>query len=331
MNKSVFIYIAGILAALLAFSGCAAKDPVAATVDGNAILQSEVEALVKSIELKYTSYGVSVEDFYGDEASKSALYEGVLESLIDRQLLLGIAVEKGMIEFTEAELAQLKATGEAELDTLRRSAQNVENVTLADMLALYGCTEKNYVDTYVDIAKYNRANDYLKSLAEPSEADYSDYYDHLLSRQEKTAKESPQYLGSYAKNGTLLYYPQGAVYVEYLPLGNDGILAGTFESHLLVYGEGSIQPAVVFPGTIQFSGEIVNAVGALAPGGETGRLSDENGTYIFRRLPDPVIPADWKNMPENMKAQVRTNVGEAYVEECLAAVRDGERVKRLVG
>ena len=315
-------------AALLATAGgCTAggDDTLAATVNGVDIRTADVEALVKAMELKYTSYGVSAEDFYGDEASRKVLYDGVLESLIDRQLLYGLAEEKGLAPYTAEELATLTAEGEKELSDLRRAADNSDEVTLADMLAWYGCTEDNYVQNYIDIAAYNRAYSYLSALAEPSDADYMAYYDRMLENQRKTAVDNPEYLANYVENGTLLYYPEGAVYVQYTVI--DAAYAGPagYDAMAEKYGE---QYAVAYPGTTQFSEAVAAAVMALAVGEESGRLADENGAYVFRRMKDPNYAATWRELPQSMQDTVAKQVGEAYIEECLAPLRTSDAVTR---
>ena len=93
---------------VLALSACGGRKESGgwlAAVDGEKITASEVESMVRSMEMKYRSYGVTEEEFYGDEASRKALYDGVLEALIDQKLVPVLAVRNGMLPLSEEETA----------------------------------------------------------------------------------------------------------------------------------------------------------------------------------------------------------------------------------
>ena len=311
-------------AVLLALCACKREsDERLATVNGEEIRKSDVESMVKSMEKKYLSYGMTEEEFYGDEESKKALYEGVLEALIDQKLIPFLALQKGMKPLTEEELAEWYNQGNAELTAMREAAENNKDISLSDMLEFFGCTEDDYVEKYVDSKTYNLCYQYLSDLADIQDSDIREFYERLLEQQIKKADEDPRYLGNYLEEGSLLYYPDHAVCVEYLTLDENCPDTDDYEKIEAFYGEDVKKDiAVVFPGTKQFSKEIAGKILSLKPGEATERIEESTKIRIFRRMDDPNIPSGWEDLPEVLMASLRRSIGERYVAELLLQARE---------
>ena len=303
-------------------AGCTG-DKVLATVNGVKVLQSDVDAMVKSMEKKYTSYGISEEEFYGDEASKKALYDGVLEALVDQKLVLYLADRMGMEPLSEDERKALMEEGNAELYAMKLAAEKREDVTLSDMLDFFGCTEENYVDNYVSGKEYNICYKFLSDLAEITDADKQAYYDRMYEQQKRASADTPKYLGNYAEEGTILYYPEGAVYAEYIVVDDTSVIDADYEALLKEYGDkAETDTAVIYPGTSQFSEETVKQITGLKPGETSGVLKDGEKHYVFRLLESPVIPVDWTELPEALLNSLKENVGSEYVNSLIQGARD---------
>ncbi|MBQ6426893.1 MAG: hypothetical protein IJJ92_08920 [Clostridia bacterium] len=314
-------------ASSLILCGCNAgqqeNDTWLASVNGERILQSDVESMVKSMEMKYLSYGVSEEEFYGNEESRKALYEGVLDALIDLKLVPALALQKGMDPLTEDEMSVWYNQGNAELAALRETAKNREDVTLSEMLAFFGCTEEDYVEKYVSSKVYNLCYQYLSDLAEVKDSDIQAYYDRLLEQQKKVKEDSPEYLGNYVEEGTILFFPDDAVCVEYITLDENCPDTDEFEAIEAFYGENAKKrTAVVFPGSAQFSEETLGKILSLKPGETTGRTEEKAATLIFRRTDDPSVPKGWEELPDSLMNSLKKRIGEGFVEELLLNARE---------
>ena len=299
------------------------SDAWLAAVNGEKILESDVESMVKSMEKKYLSYGLTEEEFYGNEESRKALYDGVLEALIDQKLIPALALQKGMEPLAEEEIAVWNDQGTAELAAMREAAKNNEGVSLTDMLEFFGCTEDDYVEKFVNSKMYNFCYQYLSDLAEVTDSDMQEYYDRIFEQQKQVKDENPKYLGNYVESGSILYYPDDAVCVEYLTLDGNCPDTDDYEAIEAFYGEDADKRvAVVFPGTVQFSEETVGKVLNLEPGDTTGKTEENGTTLIFRRMDDPVIPKGWEELPDVLMESLQKNIGESYVEELLQQARE---------
>lgn len=319
------VICAVMLFTLCSCAGSPAKEK-AATVNGVDIMKSEVEALVESTAQMYIAFGADKEAFYGDEESRAALYEGALEALIERRLTIDIAVEQGQPALTKEERTGLEQAGQAELQLLVDSAK-ANDTDLSAMLAMLGSTEENYVSNYVAIAEYSRAVSYLTALAEPEEADYQAYFEHMVESQTDNVSIDPSFLGNYLEQGTLLYAPEGSVYIEYIVLADGYDANKEFVDLLTEYREeAEYQNAVVFPGSTEFPEDVTKMILSLEEGEETGRVDINGKGYKFRRMGDYVLPASWETMPDSMKENVQRNAGEAYIAELLAAANTEEHV-----
>ncbi len=318
------LFLAVIILVLCACkAGQKESDAWLAVVNGEKILESDVESMVKSMEKKYVSYGMTVEDFYGNEESRKALYEGVLEALIDQKLIPVLAEQKGMEPLAEEEIAVWKDQGNAELAAMREAAKNNADVSLSDMLEFFGCTEDDYVDKYVDSKVYNCCYQYLSDLAEVADSDIQAYYDRILEQQKQVKEENPKYLGNYVESGSILYYPDGAVCVEVLTLDENCPDTDDYEMIEAYYGEDAEKRiAVVFPGTVQFSEETIEKILRLEPGETTGRVIENGTTLMILRTDDPDIPKGWEELPDVLMDSLKKNIGESYVEELLQQARE---------
>jgi len=313
---------------LFALCACAgnAGDQKAATVNGEDIMQSEVEALVESTAQMYIAFGADEETFYGDEESKAALYEGALQALIERRLTIDVAQQQGQPALTKEERAAFEQAGQEELQLLIDSAEANET-DLSAMLAMLGSTEENYVSNYVAIAEYSRAVSYLTALAEPEAEDYHAYFERMVQSQMDSSAIDSSFLGNYLEQGTLLYVPEGSMYLEYIVLA-DGYDADAKFVALLTEHQDDAEygNAVVFPGSTEFPADVTEMLLSLEVGEETGRVDINGKDYKFRRMGDYTLPASWETMPDSMKANVQQTAGEEYIAELVAAANTEENV-----
>lgn len=318
-----------LLSAAMLFSLCACSngsDTRAATVNGSDIMRSEVESLVESTARMYIAFGVDEDTFYGDEESRQALYDGCLQALIERRLIIDIAYEQGLSALTKAQRAEYEEAGQAELQSLIDAAEN-NGADLSSMLAMLGSTEENYAENYADIAEYNRAISYLTALAKPTEEEYQAYYEKMVQSQKDNCDITPGYLGNYLYNGTLLYAPEGSAYMEYMVLGEDYDVSLGFVALLTEHQEDvEYGNAVVFPGSSEFSEDVTELLLTLEPGEETGSVTVDGKEYMFRRMGDYTLPDSWETMPDSMKKNVQESAGEAYLAELLAKANTDEHV-----
>lgn len=313
------------LFALCACAGSPASEK-AATVNGVDIMKSEVEALVESTAQMYIAFGADEDTFYGDEESRAALYEGALQALIERRLTIDVAQEQGQPALTAEERAAFEQAGQKELQLLVDSAKNNET-DLSAMLAMLGSTEENYVSNYVAIAEYSRAVTYLTELAEPEEAEYQAYFERMVQSQIDSSSIDPSFLGNYLEQGTLLYAPEGSVYIEYIVLADGYDADKDFVALLSEHQEDAeYGNAVVFPGSTQFPEAVTTMLLSLEAGEDTGRLDVNGKGYKFQRMGDYTLPASWETMPDSMKANVQRTAGDAYIADLVAAANNDEHV-----
>ena len=206
---------------------------------------------------------------------------------------------------------------------MREASSKNPDVSLSDMLEFFGCTEDDYVEKFVASKTYNLCYQYLSDLAEIRDEEIRAYYERLLDQQKNAGESEPKYLGSYAEEGTLLFFPEGAVYVEYLTLDQNAPDSDDFETLEAFYGEQADRTAAVaFPGSAQFSEETLGVILGLLPGETTGRIEETGKTLIFRRMDDPAVPKGWEDLPDVLMDSLKRSAGESYVEELLLQARE---------
>ncbi len=114
MKKMICCLLAVVMLLSCSFTVLADEDQVVVTVNGDAIAQSELDAMIDTVSARMTQYGIDGTD----ESVLEIIQTAALEELIDDRLLTQDMTAQGCYAMSEDEESAISAAAQASLDEL---------------------------------------------------------------------------------------------------------------------------------------------------------------------------------------------------------------------
>ncbi len=181
MNKKLLLVLP-LLMLMLLITACGGRDTVVATVNGEEILESELDASVDQMVSSYEQYGLDMESEQG-QMMLVQIKTQALENLIQQEVLMQAAEEAGYTvsdEELDTEIGGIKAqfTTEEEFE---------------EALEANGFTPESYrkrLKAELMISEFFQAQIETKEVSEEEiEASYNDYVEQLEEHNEDAEEE----------------------------------------------------------------------------------------------------------------------------------------------
>ena len=174
-------------------------------------VQAQIQNRVNYMTALYSRYGLSFDSTNADVMS--SLTDSVLNSLVERSVLLAKAKELGLDQLTDEEKTKIEEDTASQLDSLRKSAATEFSLDLETQLEEInakldelGYTEENVRKSMTESLLITKAEDYaVKDVTVTEDEIVADFNSKVEAA--KTSYESD--LSAYGKavlNGTTVYY-----------------------------------------------------------------------------------------------------------------------------
>lgn len=152
---------------------------VAATVNGEQILQSELDAMVSTLSGRMAQYGIDS----SDETVMETIQTAALEELVDDRLLTQDMTLQGCYEFTEEEESEILAAAQTSLENLKIQCEAYFTEYLDGQEE--GLTAAELAESYMEEKGYNL--EYLENYGRNALA--SEKYEDWLMEEEPEITE----------------------------------------------------------------------------------------------------------------------------------------------
>ena len=222
----------------------AAATDVMVTVNGAEVLREDVEIIASNLISSYSSY-------YGydtsDEAFVNAMYAYAVEYAVQLELMEQKAVELGMDQLTEEELATLKEENTASWNeivdmyvsyyggvTEESTEEEVASarVSILAMLEAMGYTEEIMLEDAINSAKLDKVEAYMIQGAEVTDDEVKAVFDEYVKQDEASYKEDVamyEYMTGYYGQ-TSYYVPEGYRGITHILLEVDQELLDNYQA-----------------------------------------------------------------------------------------------------
>lgn len=234
ISKGKWLVLALTAAVTVSFAGCSmvsvneARDraQVVAEVNGVQITKGDYKDSVNNI---LSQYGMSEETMLADSANSETYKQGVLDTLVDRELVYQAAEKEGLVDLSEENLNELieqekewmastfnyyKSEGE---ENGEEDPKAYAREKMAEYLKTSGITDLE--ETAKKTAQDNAVNAMYEKIIEDvevTEDDVREYYDRQVEMQDPIMDQDPSSYAMYKSLGDVYVNPAGSRYVKNL-------------------------------------------------------------------------------------------------------------------
>lgn len=174
-------------------------------------VQAQIQYQINYMTAVYSMYGLTFDATNADVIS--SITDSVIDSLVERSVLLAKAKELGLDELTDEEKTQVEEDTASQLDSLRQNAASEFSLDIETQLdeinaklQEYGYTEENIRASVTESLLVTKAEDYAVKDVEVTEDEIvAEFNSRVESAKESYASNLSAY-GQAVLNGSTVYY-----------------------------------------------------------------------------------------------------------------------------